>query len=295
VRVDQVAGVESPSRTVKHGDFLVTVVSDGYISVPDDIVAAGAEPDARPALLDRLPAAACGVKAYANIPIVQAGGDLIIFDVGGGAHYQPTEGRLARNMTAAGLDRSAITKVVFTHAHPDHVWGTQNNDGDLLFPNATYYVGKAEWDFWMDPDFLINMPAGLHAFARGTRQALDAVKGRLVFLQPGDDVVTGLRALDTTGHTPGHLSFELAGGDGLLIAADVATSSIVSFEHPEWVFGFDTLPEIAIRTRRSFLDRAATDRPQLLGYHWPYPGLGTAERHQTAYRFCPSTACDTNE
>jgi glyoxylase-like metal-dependent hydrolase (beta-lactamase superfamily II) len=290
VPLDQITGPESPAQTVKLGDFLVTVVSDGYISVPDDIVTAGAAPDARPALLNRLPAAASGVKAYANIPIVRAGGDLIIFDVGGGAHYQPTEGLLARSMAAAGLDRSAITKVVFTHAHPDHVWGTQSDDGALLFPNATYYVGRAEWAFWMDPDFLTTMPVALHGFAQGTRRALDAVKDRLVFLEPGDDVVTGVRALDTTGHTPGHLSFELAGGDGLLIAADVATSSIVSFEHPEWIFGFDTFPEIAVRTRQSFLDRAATDRPQLLGYHWPYPGLGTAERHKAAYRFCPSHA-----
>ena len=84
------------------------------------------------------------------------------------------------------------------------------------------------------------------------------------------------------------MSFELAGGDGLLIAADVATSTIVSFEHPEWVFGFDTLPEVAIRTRQRFLDRAATDREKVLGYHWSYPGVGYAERYGSTFRFLPS-------
>ena len=271
-----------------HGDFVVTVVSDGYIAVPGDIVTAGADPAARPEILRRLPTATGGVKAYANIPIVRIDSELIIFDVGGGAKYQPTEGRLIRNLAAAGIAPSAITKVVFTHAHPDHVWGTQSQDGDLAFPNAAYYVGQAEWDFWMDPDFLTKMPAGLHDFAQGTRRALHAVKDRVAFLQPGNEVVPGLRALDTVGHTPGHLSFELAGGDGLLIAADVAKSAIVSFEHPEWVFGFDTLPEVAIRTRQQFLDRAATDRLKLLGYHWSYPGLGYAERHGNAFRFLPS-------
>ena len=133
----------------------------------------------------------------------------------------------------------------------------------------------------MDPDFLTSMPAALHDFALGTRRALDAVKDHVVFLQPGDEVVTGMRAVSTAGH----LSFELTGGDGLLIAADVATSSIVSFEHPEWVFGFDTLQEMAISTRRQFLDRAATDRPKLLGYHWPYPGLGYADRQGKELQF----------
>lgn len=285
---DQADSPAGAAHTFRHGDFLLTVVSDGYISVPNEVVTAGADPVARPAILQRLPTATGGVKAYANIPIVRTDSELVIFDVGGGAQYQPTEGRLIKNLAAADIAMSAITKVVFTHAHPDHVWGTQSEDGGLVFPNATYYVGQAEWDFWMDPDFLTTMPIGLHEFALGTRRALDAVKDRIVFLQPGNEVVPGLRALNTVGHTPGHLSFELAGGDGLLIAADVATSAIVSFEHPEWVFGFDTLPEIGIRTREQFLDRAATDRQKLLGYHWSYPGLGYAERHGNAFRFVPS-------
>ena len=285
-RADTPAGAHA-AHSFKHGDFVVTVVSDGYISVPAEIVTAGADPAARPAILERLPAAIGGVRAYANIPIVRTDSDLVVFDVGGGAKYQGTEGLLIQNLTAAGIAAASVTKVVFTHAHPDHVWGTQRETVDLAFPNATYLVGQVEWDFWMDPNFLTRMPAGLHDFARGTRRALEAVKDRVVFLQPGDDVLPGLRALDTIGHTPGHLSFELAGGDGLLIAADVATSTIVSFEHPEWVFGFDTLPEAAIRTRQRFLDRAAADRPMLLGYHWSYPGLGYAERHGDAFRFVP--------
>src|SRR3954462_8224983 len=116
------------------------------------------------------------------------------------------------------------------------------------------------------------MPA-LRDFACGTRGALGGTEDRVRFLQPGQVVAPGRPALETRGHTPGHLSFELAGDEGLLIAADVATNAIVSFELPEWVFGFDTLPQVAIRTRQRFLDRAATDRHKLLGYHmalsWP--------------------------
>jgi len=94
-----------------------------------------------------------------------------------------------------------------------------------------------------------------------------------------------MQALDTAGHTPGHLSFALAGGDGLIIAADVATNQIVSFEHPEWKFGYDTIPDLAIQNRVRFVDRAATDRVKLLGYHWSYPGVGHVERHLGATRF----------
>ena len=154
----------------------MTVVSDGYITVPGDVVTAGADPAARAAILRRLPTAIGGVKAFANIPVVQNDRELVIFDVGGGAKYQSTEGALVTHLLAAGIAPRAITKVVLTHAHPDHIWGTRGYDGQLTFPNATYYVGQAEWDFWMDPDFLTRMPAGLHDFA-GARAARSTRSG----------------------------------------------------------------------------------------------------------------------
>ena len=114
---------------------------------------------------------------------------------------------------------------MFTHAHPDHVWGTLAIDGSLRFPNATYFVGAAEWNYWMDPDYLNTIPSELHEFARGAQRDLGAVKDRVVMAKPGDDIVTGLRVLDTAGHTPGHISLEMAGGDGLIISADAATNA----------------------------------------------------------------------
>jgi glyoxylase-like metal-dependent hydrolase (beta-lactamase superfamily II) len=268
------------------GDFRITVVSDGYISVPIDIVAPEGSPQERNEILIKTGNLSAGhVESKTNIPIIQKGNDLIIVDIGSGDKYQPSDGRLSANLAAAGVDAGAITKVVFTHAHPDHVWGTLSPDGSLRFPNATYYVGAAEWDFWMDPDYRNNMPAVLHPFAEGAQRDLGAIRDRVVMLKPGDDIVTGMRALDTAGHTPGHLSLEMAGGEGLIISADAATNEIASFRHPEARFGYDTIPELAIRNRARLIERAATDRIKLLGYHWTSPGVGFAERKGNGYRY----------
>jgi hypothetical protein len=35
------------------------------------------------------------------------------------------------------------------------------------------------------------------------------------------------------------------------------------------------------------LDRLATERSTLIGFHLPYPGVGTVERKDSAYRFVP--------
>jgi glyoxylase-like metal-dependent hydrolase (beta-lactamase superfamily II) len=73
----------------------------------------------------------------------------------------------------------------------------------------------------------------------------------------------------------------------LLVMGDVIVVPGVYFPHPEWAFGFDAISDVAIQTRKTMLDRAATDKPKLLGYHWPYPGVGHAERKGAGYEYMP--------
>lgn len=282
------AGSKDAIFAFRHGDFDVSVVSDGYLTIPGEIFTPDVAPEQRMRVLNRLDLYEGTVHTPTNIPLFRSNDDLILFDIGGGNRYQPTDGRFFNNLNSAGVDRAAVTKVVFTHAHPDHIGATIAEDGQLQFQNATYYVGAAEWDFWMDPDFSRQAPEAVQGFGPGAQRDLAAIKERVVMLKPGDDVVTGIRAIDTAGHTPGHLSFEIAGGDGLIITADATTSEIVAFEHPDWRFGYDTIPDVAIRNRKRLLDRAAADRCKLLGFHWAYPGVGFAEASCRAYRFVPN-------
>jgi glyoxylase-like metal-dependent hydrolase (beta-lactamase superfamily II) len=107
-------------------------------------------------------------------------------------------------------------------------------------------------------------------------------------VKPGEDIVTGLRVLDTAGHTPGHISLEPAGGDGLIVVGDAVPHATVTFAHPEWRFGFDAIADLAIANRCKRFDRAATEKVKLIGCHWPHPGVGFAERRDGAYRYVPA-------
>ncbi|QRM31419.1 MBL fold metallo-hydrolase [Microvirga sp. VF16] len=274
----------------RHGAFDVTVLSDGHFALPAEIVAPEATPEEWRDIERRLCGSAGTIRANANIPLIRSGEDLILIDLGGGGKFQPTEGRLAQSLQAAGFDNRAITKVLLTHAHPDHVWGMLGPDGKPRFPNATYYVGASEWDFWMDPDYASSIPPVLHDFARGAQRDLAAVRDRIVPVRNGDEIMPGLQVIATPGHTPGHLSYAFAGPETMVVSGDVVTNQIVSFEHPAWRFGNDTDQDMGSATRQRFVDRAAADRLLLLGYHFTYPGLGRVERYGNAYRYVPASS-----
>ena len=92
----------------------------------------------------------------------------------------------------------------------------------------------------------------------------------------------------TPGHTQGHISLELAGGDGLVISGDALTNAIISFQHPSWRVPVDHDPDRGISTRVRLLDQLATDKLRLVGAHLPFPGTGFVERKDGAYRFVPA-------
>jgi glyoxylase-like metal-dependent hydrolase (beta-lactamase superfamily II) len=266
----------------KQGAYDVTVVSDGTLLLPLSVVSPEARPEDLKALLGAMMQ---GEQAQfeASPLLFKSGSDVILMDTGSGAGFQPTVGKLVESLKAAGTEAGAITKVIFTHAHPDHLWGTLGADGKPLFANASFHVAEAEWNFWTAADLAGKMPKDMEGMVKTTQAQLAGIKDKVSMFKPGAEVLPGIMVLDTAGHTPGHVSFEMAGGDGLIITADAIINPNVFFPHPDWKFGFDADHAMATAARKKLLDMAATGKKKLLGYHWPYPGLGMAEAKDGAY------------
>jgi glyoxylase-like metal-dependent hydrolase (beta-lactamase superfamily II) len=268
-----------------HGAFEVMVVSDGHLTLPVSMLAPTAPPTERAALLQAAGQTAEQYNSPTNITLIRTAADLILIDMGSGDRFMPSAGRLWDNLSAAGIDKTKITKVIFTHGHPDHLWGAVDDLDDVVLPDATFYVGAPEWDFWQGDNATRGLPEERAGFVTGARRNYAAIKSKVKMYKAGDDIVTGVRAIATPGHTQGHMSLELAGNDGLIVGGDVLTHPLISFVHPEWKPTADHVPDVAVDTRKRLLDRLAADRSKLIGFHLPYPGVGTVERKDGAYRF----------
>jgi glyoxylase-like metal-dependent hydrolase (beta-lactamase superfamily II) len=270
-------------HSFKHGVFDLTVVSDGTLQLPLAIVSPDAKPEELKALMGTAVQAGDTFAPEVNVVVAKSGSDIIMFDTGAGGGMGKTAGLLMESLKAAGLDAAAITKVVFTHAHPDHLFGAVGADGKLAFPNASFHMAENELNFWAAPDLASKMPEAMQGMVKGIQGNLAVLKEKIVTFKTGVELLPGVGVIDTAGHTPGHVSFELAGGDSLILVGDAIAVPSVFFAHPEWKFGFDADGETAGKNRRKLLDMSASGKKAMLGYHWTYPGLGRAQAKDGAF------------
>ena len=272
------------------GDFEITVVSDGNLRTPAGNLGTNVDPAEVEAFLQEHYMDPQWNYAHTNHVIVDTGEAKVLIDVGSGDRFQPTAGRLVENMEAAGLAPEDITHIALTHAHPDHVWGMLDEFGDeLRFPEASYAIGAAEFDWWMAPDRIDTVPEVMQPFVVGARTSLEPIAGKTAMAADGHQLAPGVTMIATPGHTAGHMSVLVeSGGDQLLVLGDAVSHPYASFERPEWQFGFDTDPVMGAATRRRLLDRAAADRLTIAGYHLPFPGVGFVQATGDAFRYIPA-------
>jgi glyoxylase-like metal-dependent hydrolase (beta-lactamase superfamily II) len=146
-----------------------------------------------------------------NVLAVNTGDRLVLIDAGSRGKMQPTAGRLLQNLAAAEIKPEEVDTILITHAHPDHLWGVANaSDTERTFPNAEYVIGEAELNFWMQPQHPLESHATWGGTYRQNMKTLATIKDRIRTVKPDGEVVSGITALATPGHTPGHTSVQIA-------------------------------------------------------------------------------------
>ena len=290
------AGAQAPGfYRYKVGDFECTSINDGArtFPMPDKFVVNAPKDEAL--------AAAEGAympKGMVTIPfnpqLINTGSKLVLIDTGNGvANLEPSKGAVGRtlqNLAAAGVDPKSIDIVVLSHMHGDHINGLRLADGSLTFPNAEIKVPAVEWEFWASED---NAGKAQSDMMKGNfanfKKVFAGLESKVTKYDWDKEVASGITALATPGHTPGHTSFAVAsGGAKVFIQSDVTNVPELFLRNPDWHVVFDTDADMAQATRHKFYDMVAAEKAKVIGFHFSFPSIGYVEKDGAKYRLIPA-------
>ena len=269
--------------SMERGGWQIDTLSDGNLVLPAEFILGPMPADevapilARHGLTTGEP-----LTPPCNVTLLRGQGRTVLFDAGAGLAFQPSVGDLPDALYALGVDPADVTDVVFTHAHPDHLWGALDDFDEPLFYNARHYMGAGELDYWRDAETVNTIGAARQAFAIGAARRLEMLGDRVETFAHGDEVLPGVEAVLTPGHTSGHMSFAVGNA---MILGDAVANHHVGFEAPGLRSGSDQDQPLAAQTRLALLDRIVADDLAIVGFHLPGGGIGRAEPMGGAYRF----------
>jgi glyoxylase-like metal-dependent hydrolase (beta-lactamase superfamily II) len=275
----------------KVGDFEVTVVTDGMNANPlsDAYVSNAPKADVNAALEADFLAKDKVTHAYTPV-VINTGSKLVAIDTGLGlGMFEQSKGAVGQyhsNLQAAGIDRNAVDVVIISHFHADHINGLVGPENKPAFPNAEIMVPEVEAAFWADESNAVKLPEPIRPQMGNVKRVMGIVGGKVTKYQTGKEVVPGITAIATPGHTPGHTSHVVASGNSkVLVQADVTAGAATLFvRNPNWHLIGDTDKPQAAETRKKLYDMAASEKMVVQGFHFPFPGVAYVEKSGSGYR-----------
>ncbi|WP_295312103.1 MBL fold metallo-hydrolase [Roseobacter sp.] len=268
------------------GEATLTTVSDGNLVLPGDFIFGPMPKDELAVVLRDFDVSQERLTPECNVTLYRDGENIVLFDVGAGPDFMPTAGTVTASLDALGLAPADITHVVFTHAHPDHIWGLLDDFDEPLFYEATYMMGRAEWDYWWSPDTVNTIQEERVAMAVGAKRRMEAIEGSVQLFGDGEEILPGISSVLSAGHTPGHMAFEVRNGsESAMIVGDAIGNHHVALRRPEWLSGSDQDPETAVRARKMLIDRIVSEQLPVIGFHLPDGGMGRIEQAPDGYTF----------
>ena len=272
------------------GGVEILTLSDGNLTLPADFIFGPMPKDELATILARFdmdPSAP--LTPPCNITLLRHGDTLALFDAGSGTGFQSSVGALPDALAAAGIDPLDITHVIFTHGHPDHLWGALDDFDEALFANATHMMGQTEFDYWMDDATVASIGEERASFAVGAKRRLEILADDMVLFADGEAVLPGVTAQLTPGHTPGHMAFVIGqGADAVMVLGDAIGNGHIAFARPEWTSGSDQDPEMAAATRATLFAQITAEDMAVIGFHLPGGGIGRVTQADGGFIFQPA-------
>lgn len=236
----------------------------------------------------------CNDENYCTIQmrclLIDTGDKKILIDAGTGdkqleyLKYYGFEGviNFEVELGKIGYKCEDITDLIFTHLHFDHCGGATRYNHDrtkveLVFPNATHWVGEAQWQNFLNP----NVREGDSYFPENMNPIFEA--GKLELISENRFICPEVEVRVHNGHTLGQLvSYIDLGEKTLVYCGDViplAANIPVS-----WLSSYDIFPLDAMVGKQKLLQEAVEKQQILFFEHDVYTECGTVKAEYKKFK-----------
>jgi glyoxylase-like metal-dependent hydrolase (beta-lactamase superfamily II) len=271
------------------GDFEVTALSDGTVDLKiEDLLTNTTAAKIRSALARAQ--LKDPVETSVNTYLVNTGSKLVMIDAGAGVFFGPTLGKLIANLKASGYQPEQVDEIYITHMHSDHVGGLVNGD-KIAFPNAVVRADRRDADFWLSKAKMDTAPKDAKPAFEGAMASINPyiAAGKFKPFDGNTDLVPGVSAISTYGHTPGHTVYMVESqGQRLVLWGDLMHVAAVQFAEPSVTIRFDTDSKAAAAQRKKQYADAAKQGHWVAAAHLPFPGIGHLRADGKGYNWVPA-------
>lgn len=270
------------------GGFEITSIYDGFVDIDRNLLG-GKSVDEINEVLDLNFVPPHRIATPNNNFIIDDGETITLVDAGTGSFFGASMGRNIGNLRAAGFDLPAISTILLTHAHPDHISGLVKG-GKKTFPNATIYIAKMEYDYWADPAMLEAASEEMRPVFAEVQKAVKPYResDQLVCYEYGE-ILPDIIARPLHGHSPGHSGYEFKTADGsVLFWGDIVHNHVLQFSDPSVYIELDQDIAAAQETRVRIISEAADRKLWIGGAHLPFPAVGKVARTGSGFSWVPA-------
>lgn len=226
-------------------------------------------------------------EAPINMMLVKTRDSLILVDTGEGLPNKQNAGKLLESLSKAGFSADAITDIIITHAHQDHIGGILSENDEFVFPNAKYFISRDELEFWTGDQKEGAGEETSDSDLKNVRHVLDKISMKLTVFEPGIELFSCIKTEKAPGHTPGHIIFEVfSAGRSITHLVDIVHSPLL-IAKPEWGTRWDVDFQKGISTRIDILERCYVAKTLVCATHLPWPGIGYIEKKDNQFCWSP--------